>query len=118
LSISINKIPTEGAVFLQLHQESGITIHSKHPLTVTASEDVTLTGKTITMSGTESLRFTCGSSSLVLDGITDIQGQTVMMTASVKGPVSVTAADDEDEDEDLGSALNVLGMIPLTGGHV
>lgn len=42
-----------------------------------------------------------------------------MMTASVKGPVSVTAAaDDEDEDEDLGSALNVLGMIPLTGGHV
>jgi len=70
------------------------------------------------MSGTESLRFTCGSSSLVLDGITDIQGQTVMMTASVKGPVSVTAADDEDEDEDLGSALNVLGMIPLTGGHV
>ena len=85
-------------------------------MTVTASEDVTLTGKTITMSGTESLRFTCGSSSLVLDGITDIQGQTVMMTASVKGPVSVTAAT-EDED-DLDSALDLLGMIPLTGGNV
>jgi len=69
------------------------------------------------MSGTESLRFTCGSSSLVLDGITDIQGQTVMMTASVKGPVSVTAAATEDED-DLESALDLLGMIPLTGGNV
>ena len=71
------------------------------------------------MNGTESLRFTCGSSSLVLDGITDIQGQTVMMTASVKGPVSVTAAtEDEDEEDDLESALDLLGMIPLTGGHV
>jgi len=116
---SVELTATEGAVFLQLHQESGITIHSKHPLTVTASEDVTLTGKTMTMSGTESLRFTCGSSSLVLDGITDIQGQTVMMTASVKGPVSVTAApEDEDDEDDLDSALDLLGMIPLTGGNV
>ena len=71
------------------------------------------------MSGTESLRFTCGSSSLVLDGITDIQGQTVMMTASVKGPVSVTAApEDEDDEDELDSALDLLGMIPLTGGNV
>ena len=38
------------------------------------------------------------------------------MTASVKGPVSVTAAT-EDED-DLESALDLLGMIPLTGGNV
>ena len=37
-----------------------------------------------------------------------------MMTASVKGPVSVTAAT-EDED-DLESALDLLGMVPLTGG--
>lgn len=70
------------------------------------------------MSATESLRLTCGSSSLVFDGITDMQGETVRMTGSVKGPVSVTeAADDDDEDDDLDSALNVLGMIPLTGGH-
>ena len=42
-----------------------------------------------------------------------------MMTASVKGPVSVTAAtEDEDEEDDLESALDLLGMIPLTGGNV
>ena len=42
-----------------------------------------------------------------------------MMTASVKGPVSVTAApEDEDDEDDLDSALDLLGMIPLTGGNV
>ena len=41
-----------------------------------------------------------------------------MMEGSVKGPVSVaeSADDEDDEDEDLGSALDVLGMMPLTGG--
>ncbi|MEK4628212.1 hypothetical protein MKZ17_08390 [Solibacillus sp. FSL R7-0682] len=52
--------------------------------------------------------------------MTDMQEELVMMEGSVKGPVSVSeAADDEDDDdEDLDSALDVLGMIPLTGGDV
>ena len=48
-----------------------------------------------------------------------MQGETVRMSGSVKGPVSVIeAADDEDEGKDLDSALDVLGMIPITWGHV
>ena len=41
-----------------------------------------------------------------------------MMEGSVKGPVSVaeSADDEDDEDGDLGSALDVLGMMPLTEG--
>lgn len=117
---SVTLTATEGSVFLQLHQDSGITIHSKHSIVVTANEDVNFAAKTIAFSATESLRFTCGSSSVVLDSVTDMQGELVMMEGSVKAAVSVVeAADDEDDDdEELDSALDVLGMIPLTGGDV
>ena len=49
-----------------------------------------------------------------------MQGELVMMEGAVKAAVSVVeAADDEDDDdEELDSALDVLGMIPLTGGDV
>lgn len=66
------------------------------------------------MSATESMRLTCGSSSLVLDGITDIQGQVVTMEGSIKAPVSVSNA--SEDDADLESALDVMGMIPAGGG--
>ncbi|WP_107951129.1 hypothetical protein [Lysinibacillus parviboronicapiens] len=39
------------------------------------------------LSTEESLHFTCGSSSLVLDGITDMQGQIVEMEGYIKAPV-------------------------------
>ncbi|ATP42412.1 hypothetical protein CSE16_08995 [Solibacillus sp. R5-41] len=112
---SVTFTAKEGAVFLQLHQESGIEVHSKHPLTLKANDNITFAGKTISMSATESLRFTCGSSSLVLDGITDIQGQVVEMEGSVKAPVSVSSAM-EDDDDNLEQGLDVMGMIPLAGG--
>lgn len=108
----------EGATFLKLHQETGIEVHSNHPIVITASEDITFSGKTIAMSAGESLRFMCGFSSLVLDGITDIQGQIVEMDGSIKAPVSISTSseDDDDEDEDLEQGLDVMGMIPLAGG--
>ena len=45
-----------------------------------------------------------------------VKNPAFMMEGSVKGPVSVaeSADDEDDEDEGLDSALDVLGMIPLT----
>ncbi|WP_235617281.1 hypothetical protein [Lysinibacillus mangiferihumi] len=114
---SVTFTAKEGAVFLRLLQESGIEVHSKHPLTLKANDNITFAGKSISMSAGESLRFTCGSSSLVLDGITDIQGQVVEMEGSIKAPVSVSsAAEDNYDDDNLEQGLDVMGMIPLTGG--
>ncbi|MGE8000544.1 hypothetical protein ACQKOF_18055 [Lysinibacillus sp. NPDC093190] len=60
------------------------------------------------------MRLTCGTSSLVLDGITDMQGQVVTMEGSNKAPVSVSNT--SGEGADLESALDVMGMIPIGGG--
>ncbi|MEG0449759.1 MAG: phage baseplate assembly protein V [Lysinibacillus sp.] len=115
---SVSFTAKEGAVFLQLHQESGIEIHSKHPLTLKANDNITFAGESITMSAAESLHFTCGSSSIVLDGITDMQGQIVTMEGAIKAPVSVPRAIGEGDGADLEQALDVMGMIPLAGGGV
>ncbi|TDX89743.1 UNVERIFIED_CONTAM: hypothetical protein BJ099_1361, partial [Lysinibacillus xylanilyticus] len=100
--------------FLKLDQGSGVEVHSKHPLTLTANDTITFAGKRISMSATESMRLTCGSSSLVFDGITDIQGQVVTMEGSNKAPVTVSNT--SGEGADLDSALDVIGMIPIGGG--
>jgi len=104
----------EGAVFLKLDQGSGVEVHSKHPLTLTANDTITFAGKSISMTATESMRLTCGSSSLVFDGITDIQGQVVTMEGSNKAPVTVSNT--SGEGADLESALDAMGMIPIGGG--
>ncbi|MEY9973235.1 hypothetical protein ABH966_003619 [Lysinibacillus sp. RC46] len=97
-----------------MDQGSGVEVHSKYPLTLTANDTITFTGKSISMSATESMRLTCGSSSLVFDGITDIQGQVVTMEGSNKTPVTVSNT--SGEGADLESALDVMGMIPIGGG--
>ncbi|MEC1180056.1 contractile injection system protein, VgrG/Pvc8 family [Metasolibacillus meyeri] len=83
---------TEGAVYISVHQDSGIEVQSQHPLAVTAGGHLVLTGNKISWTATESIHFTCRSSSLVLDGISDIQGQVVYMTGSSKAPVPVGGA--------------------------
>ena len=59
------------------------------------------------------MEFTCGSSSIVFDGITDIQRQVVTMEGSIKAPVSIAAS---EEEADLEAALDMMGMIPAGGG--
>ncbi|MGE6513281.1 contractile injection system protein, VgrG/Pvc8 family [Lysinibacillus sphaericus] len=113
---SVTFTAKEGAVFLQLNQDSGIEVHSNHPLTLKANDNITFAGKTISISATESMRLTCGSSSIVLDGITDMQGQVVEMEGSIKAPVPASSASEEGNGDDLESALDVMGMIPLAGG--
>ncbi|MFY0521527.1 hypothetical protein ACOMCU_27495 [Lysinibacillus sp. UGB7] len=113
---SVTFTAKEGAVFLQLNQDSGIEVHSNYPLTLKANDNITFAGKTISISATESMRLTCGSSSIVLDGITDMQGQVVEMEGSIKAPVPASSAAEEGNGDDLESALDVMGMIPLAGG--
>ncbi|MGE7129337.1 hypothetical protein [Lysinibacillus xylanilyticus] len=60
------------------------------------------------------MRLTCRTSSLVLDGITDMQGQVVTMEGSNKAPVSVSNT--SGEGADLEFALDIVGMIPTGGG--
>jgi len=110
---SVTFTAKDGAVFLQLHQDSGITVQSTPSLLVKANDTITFAGKRISMSAAESMRLTCGSSSIVFDGNTDIQGQVVTMEGSIKAPVSIAP---EEEDADLESALDVMGMIPVGGG--
>jgi len=111
---SVTFTTKEGAVFLKLHQESGVEEHSKHLLTLKASANITFAGKRISMSAKESMRLTCGFSSFVLDGITDIQGQVVKMEGSIKAPVSVSNRSGDGANP--GSALDVMGSIPVGGG--
>ncbi|WP_246494240.1 phage baseplate assembly protein V [Lysinibacillus agricola] len=94
---SVTFTAKEGAVFLKLDQGSGVEVHSKQSLTLKAN-DITFAGKSISMSATESMRLTCGSSSLVFDGITDIQGQIVTMEGSNKAPVTVSNTSGEGAD--------------------
>ncbi|WP_223556210.1 contractile injection system protein, VgrG/Pvc8 family [Lysinibacillus sphaericus] len=111
---SVTFTAKEGAVFLKLHQESGIEVHSKHPITLKANDNITFVGKSISMSAKESMHLTCGSSSIVLDGNTDMQGQIVTMEGSNKAPVSVSNT--SGDGADLESALDVMGSIPVGGG--
>ena len=104
----------EGAVFLKLHETEGIEVHSQQPLSLKADQDLQFTGRRLTMNAGESMHFTCDASSLVLDGITDIQGDIVAMNGSLKAPISL---DEEAEGVDeLELGLDVGGMIPLAGG--
>ena len=92
----------------------GIEVHSQQPLSLKADQDLQFTGRRLTMNAGESMHFTCDASSLVLDGITDIQGDIVAMNGSLKAPISL---DEEAEGVDeLELGLDVGGMIPLAGG--
>ncbi|WP_225942123.1 contractile injection system protein, VgrG/Pvc8 family [Sporosarcina limicola] len=107
----------EGTLFLKLHEEDGIELHSQQPLVLKAEQDLHFTGKQrLIMTAEESIHFTCDASSLVLDGSTDIQGELVEMDGSTKAPVSVSSVEEEDEIDELQLGLDVAGMMPLAGG--
>ena len=108
----------EGSIFLKLHEETGIELHSRKPLVLKADQDIHfMQQQRLTMNEGKSIHFTCDASSLLLDGITDIQGAIVYMEGSNKALVSVASASEEDEEDfdELQLGLDVGGMIPLAG---
>ena len=106
----------EGAIFLKLDTEAGIEIHSQHNVLFQAEKDLEMTGgQAIQFKAGDSIHVTCDVSSIVMDGITDIQGERVKMEGWVKAAVPMPNEEEDDEDDgELGAA--VLGMIPVTGG--
>lgn len=63
----------EGSIYLKLDAEAGIEIKSSHPIRVQAEKDLEISSETIHFKAGESIRMTCDSSSIVMDGITDIR---------------------------------------------
>jgi hypothetical protein len=55
-------------------------------------------GNELSIQAQEAIYMVCGSSSLTIDGITDIQGR-VEMEGTVKGPVEVSGVEEEEEQE-------------------
>ncbi|MED4351062.1 contractile injection system protein, VgrG/Pvc8 family [Schinkia azotoformans] len=106
----------EGTIFLRLDTEAGIEIHSQHNVLFQAEKNLEMTGgQAIQFKAGESIHMTCHASSIVMDGITDIQGELVKMEGWVKAAVpTASEEEDDDDDDELGAA--VLGMIPDTGG--
>lgn len=115
-SQSVTLTASEGAVFLKVDEGQGIEVHSNQPLQVNANQDLILNSKRITLSATESIFMMCQSSSIVLDGITDIQGNLVEMEGINKSPVSTSNEDSNDNTDTLQLALDLDGMIPSGGG--
>ncbi|MED4354700.1 hypothetical protein P9265_20695, partial [Schinkia azotoformans] len=74
-----------------------------------------LSSETIQFMAGESVRMTCDSSSIVMDGITDIQGNLVKMEGWTKGAVQV-GGEEDDDDAVLQLGLDMAGMIPVAGG--
>lgn len=104
----------EGAVFLKADEGQGVEVHSSQPIQVTANQDATFTSKRLTMTAAESLHITCGASSIVLDGNTDMQGNLVEMEGSNKS-LAPSGSGENQGEMDLQMALTVDGMIPSGG---
>ncbi|HHY72333.1 MAG TPA: hypothetical protein GX497_03740, partial [Bacillus bacterium] len=104
----------EGSIFLTLDTEAGIEIHSQHNVLFQAEKDLEMTGgQAVQFKAGDSIHVTCDVSSIVMDGITDIQGDLVKMEGWVKAAVPMQ---NEEEEEEAELGASVLGMIPVTGG--
>jgi hypothetical protein len=113
----------EEGIFLKLHEEDGIEIHSEKPIVFTSEKDLKIdVNKKLDIQAKEAIYMVCGASSMMLDGITDIQGSRVEMEGWVKGPVVVDdlieeeeAPQEEWEGDRMELAQSVAGLIPESG---
>lgn len=124
----------EGNIFLKLHEEAGIEIHSMKPIVFAAEKDLEIqVEKKVSIQAQEGIYLLCGASSIVLDGTSDIQAQRLEMEGSYKAPVVVEDLPQEEEleaeppqqEEESGFwgnlldgvqlALDVVGLIPGVG---
>ncbi|AMA73477.1 hypothetical protein ACH33_11830 [Aneurinibacillus sp. XH2] len=113
----------EEGIFLKLHEEDGIEIHSEKPIVFTSEKDLKIdAGNELSVQAQEAVYMVCGASSMMLDGITDIQGLRVEMEGTVKGPVVVDDLIEEEEapqkeweGDRTELAQHVAGLIPGSG---
>ncbi|WP_258958973.1 DUF6531 domain-containing protein [Paenibacillus tyrfis] len=116
----------EGALFITIGEEDGITLQSDKDLVLMAEQELSFSElKTFRAEAQEELWIAGGKSSMMLTDITDVMGQQVMMTGSerqsfeaLSNPEAEQAKSDKEKDgflEKLGMALDVLSMVPGLG---
>lgn len=115
----------EGEVHLKLDIKEGIEFQSKPPIAFQAGNIEIHAGNSMEMKATNAIHLLCASSSIVMDGITDIQGSIVSMEGYNKAPVQIKDSNQEEgnkqEQSDKftdpsGPAQNLAGLIPIIGG--
>ncbi|XOK58295.1 DUF6531 domain-containing protein [Paenibacillus elgii] len=116
----------EGALFITIGEEDGITLQSDKDLVLMAEQEISFSElKTFRAEAQEELWIAGGKSSMMLTDMTDVMGQQVMMTGSerqsfeaLSNPEAEQAKSDKEKDsflETLGTALDVLSMVPGLG---
>ncbi|MFB0860868.1 DUF6531 domain-containing protein [Paenibacillus oleatilyticus] len=116
----------EGALFITIGEEDGITLQSDKDLVLMAEQELSFSElKTFRAEAQEELWIAGGKSSMMLTDMTDVMGQQVMMTGSerqsfeaLSNPEAEQAKSDKEKDsflETLGTALDVLSMVPGLG---
>lgn len=90
----------EGSLFIKLEDSGVVTIQSDNAIHMTSVTDMSLgSEKSLYMVAADGIEFTSGTSSIVLDGMTDIQGIQVELEGLIKAPVVVEPMPELDEAE-------------------
>ncbi|MGG1158451.1 hypothetical protein ABE237_20520 [Brevibacillus formosus] len=116
----------EGNIFIKLHEEDGIEIHSMHPIVFSSEKDMEITSDTkVEIKAKEAIYLMCSTSSMILDGEVDLQAPKIEMAGLTKAPVVVEDLPQEEEEEEESGwggfldgvqlALDVVGLIPGLG---
>ncbi|AWX57714.1 wall-associated protein [Brevibacillus brevis] len=124
----------EGNIFIKLHEEDGIEIHSMHPIVFSSEKDMEITSDTkVEIKAKEAIYLMCSTSSMILDGEVDLQAPKIEMVGLTKAPVVVEDLPQEEEEEEvveeeqeeeksgwgfldsLQLGLDIVGMIPVIG---
>ncbi|WP_052410289.1 DUF6531 domain-containing protein [Paenibacillus durus] len=116
----------EGALFVTIGEEGGITLQSDKDIVLTAEQELAFSElKTFRAEAEEELWIAGGQSSLILNDTTDVTGPEVTMEGSerqsfepLSNPEAEQAKSDKERDgflEKLGTALDVLSMVPGLG---
>ncbi|MFL1676359.1 contractile injection system protein, VgrG/Pvc8 family [Paenibacillus thiaminolyticus] len=93
----------ENHVFMKLHDNEGIELHSKDAIVVHSDREIVLDAGRLDIRGKEAVYLLSGSSSIVLDGDTDVKGGHVTVKGLTKSPVRV---EQPDSPAGKGSARN------------
>ncbi|WP_254495413.1 contractile injection system protein, VgrG/Pvc8 family [Brevibacillus sp. RS1.1] len=123
----------EGNIFIKLHEEDGIEIHSMHPIVFSSEKDMEITSDTkVEIKAKEAIYLMCSTSSMILDGEVDLQAPKIEMVGLTKAPVVVEDLPQEEEEEEeeqqeeeesgwggfldgLQLGLDLVGLIPGLG---
>lgn len=111
-------------VFIKLNNINGIELHSKDAMFLHTGKDISIQGGRMSIQAREAVYLVSGSSSIVLDGDTDIKGGHVTVKGLTKSPVLANSAHVDEKKDQEGNklqintelALNALGLIPGIGG--